>query len=160
MSEILEAVACKAGPEDATVFLERERPDLSLALAELSNRGIMLYRHDSRAHARFDPYMDHLAKALSSSFQRSLVIRYDSRESFRASALYTNGALHKQYGREDEIFVPLDEEGEPVVDGPTHRYSELDPSGEYETSTNAIELGLQKLGVGSWGEIQAVIARL
>jgi hypothetical protein len=59
----------------------------------------------------------------------------------------------RAFGEADELFVPLDEEGEPIVFAEPLLAEELSEDLEYETIANAIQLGLGAMGAGAWDEL-------
>jgi len=101
--------------------------------------------------------MDDLARELSQLLGRALVVRFDSRIGHRSSALFEHGSLSRAFGEQEELFVPLDERGEPTAGAAPVRRWERDPDAEYETSKNAIQLGLEALGAGEWEQLFEVI---
>jgi len=100
-----------------------------------------------------------LATSLSHAFD-ALFVLWDDRVGTRVSALYQSGKLIREFGPEDELWVPLNDDGRAMTERPPLCASELDEDGEYETSVNAIALGLREIGAGTaWTALRAFIVR-
>jgi hypothetical protein len=95
------------------------------------------------------PEDEKVACRLSWGLGKALLVLYDDRCGLRFSALYEKGDLASEFGPSDEIWVALDERGEPDLDGERYRWEEIedDEEGEYETIINSIDAGLEALGV-------------
>ena len=72
----------------------------------------------------------------------------DTRVGFNATMIFDHGTLTHVFGPADERWAPVDEQGDPITDGPTFSLDELDPDVEYDTVLGALELGFQTFG--SW----------
>jgi hypothetical protein len=101
--------------------------------------------------------MDQLAAEVSRRGGRVLLARFDSRVGKRSSAIFENGEQRQAFGEADELYVPLDERGDPVRDAPPMTLTMLDPKEEHETIQNALQVGLRALGRGSWDELFRLI---
>jgi hypothetical protein len=101
--------------------------------------------------------MEELAAAASKPARRALLIRFDSRTGHRSAELFEDGERRRSFGDADELYVPLDESGEPVLTAAPLRFADLDPEQEYETIENAIQLGLKAFGRGDWKTLFALI---
>jgi hypothetical protein len=65
------------------------------------------------------------------------------------------------FGADDELWVPLDEDGNPLVTACARRIGELDhdAGAEYETCRNAIQLGLEALHCDDvWVSLRALMS--
>jgi hypothetical protein len=157
MSTIFEGILCPAKPEQVQqALLDTEIP-WNLALSDLPSDLTAVVREDPRSALVFAEAFDGLAEFLSDRLGTSLVIRHDDRIGHRSSKLYRNGELVQAFGEDDELYVLLDEEGEPISDGERFSLRELDPDEEYETVKNAIQLGLDGLGRGDWNSVFSLI---
>jgi hypothetical protein len=156
VSEVFEGVIV---PVQAASFAEARGREQGLVLETQHFDGDLsaIYRSDPRVQAVFSPIMDTLAAEASKRAGRALVARYDSRMGTRSSALFENGQQKQLFGEADELYVPLDESGSPVDGAKPLTVANLDPNEEYETTVNAIQLGLQALGGGSWKELYRLI---
>ena len=67
--------------------------------------------------------------------------------------------MEKAFEEADEVYVLLDEDGEPLVDGERLKLAGMDSDQEYDTIENAIELGLQSLGSGDWEKLLSFIGQ-
>jgi hypothetical protein len=93
-----------------------------------------------------------LALEISAAHGHALLLQYDDRSGFRSAALYRDGTLARVWSEADELWVPLDEEGEPMTSSQPLRTEELVQDGdqEYETIKDAIQLGLEAFGAPAW----------
>jgi len=177
MSEVFDVVVLPVCAETASEALARIIPSVAMVVRDLPGLGSFVYREPANPR-KFSDLIEDLAERLSAVVGKALLILYDSRVGFRHSRLYTNGAVTRYYGEVDAIFVLLDENGRPRLNGKQYEYSELEELGEdeeYETIHNAIELGLMELGWvdegrpvgldgrregGPWEEIHLTMGRL
>ena len=156
MSEVFEGII---SPTQVTSFAEvngRER-GLELETHQIGDGLTAVYRSDPRPEAAFCSKMDELAAEVSRRGERVLLARFDSRVGKRSSAIFENGERRQAFSEADELYVPLDERGDPVRDAPPLTLAMLDPREEYETIQNALQLGLRALGRGSWDELFRLI---
>jgi len=156
MSEVFEGIIF---PTPATSFAEvhgRER-GLELETHEIGDGLTTVYRSDPRKDGAFSSKMDELAAEVSRLGEMVLLARFDSRVGKRSSAIFENGERRQVFGEADELYVPMDERGDPIRDAPPLTLAMLDPKEEYETIQNAIQLGLRALGRGSWDELFRLI---
>lgn len=148
MSIVFEGIICFARDKDVqNVFVP------SLSSIRLNTKGVddlltILYRPE-RAQP-FSEEIEDIAAQLSLSLGPTIVARFDSIIGYRSSMVFENGVLVQIFAQDDEIYAPLDEEGEPMVNGPRVRLAELKPSEEYDTLQNAIQLGLEFVGQDVW----------
>jgi hypothetical protein len=156
MSEIFEGIV---SPAQATSFAEVHGRECGLDLEthDIGDGLTAVYRSDPREEATFSSKMDELAAEVSRQAGKVLLARFDSRVGKRSSAIFENGERRQMFAEADELYVPLDEKGDPVRDAPPLTLAMLDPKEEYETIQNAIQLGLRALGRGSWDELLRVI---
>ena len=156
MSEIFEGIL---SPAQATSFAEARGRECGLVLEtqEIGDGLTAVYRSDPRQEATFSSKMDELAAEVSRRGGRVLLARFDSRVGKRSSAIFEDGERRQVFGEADELYVPLDERGDPVGDAPPLTLAMLDPKEEYETIQNALQLGLRALGRGSWDELFRLI---
>ena len=160
MSEVFEGLICNNPIEEIRREIRRKDLELQLIIEEFVDSSSIVYRNDTRADARFTTELDNLAVSLSIlSGGDALLVRYDSRIGYRASILYVNGNPIESFDESKELFVLLDETGEPLLNSQLYTLDQLQPDEEYETGLNAIELGLQRFGKGDWNHIKKVIGR-
>ena len=163
MSYIFEGILCYASVDNLrrAVIDEGSALTLHLVVSAFSTEVSVTNRNDSRDQADFTFKMDGVAEHLSITFGFALLVRYDDRIGHRSSAYIVDGRLQSSYGEEDEIWVLLDDNGEPLLSGPRFHTSELDPDPdvEYETIENAIQLGLKDFGAGDWEILHAAMTR-
>ncbi len=71
---------------------------------------------------------------------------YDDSAGHREACLASGGVVIRTFGTEDELWVPLDEDGEPIITAEPLKTSQLLPAEEYETIQNAIDLAFRAAG--------------
>ena len=151
MSEVFEGVLSLAGGEVARQIASGLLQGIPLETGAIGEGVAVVFRANPRQKAAFSEEMETLAAALSRSDQPALLIRYDSRVGYRSANLYRNGRLDRTFTTDDEIWVPLDEAGELVLDGPQCRAEDLDGEREYGTLRDVFDLGLDSLQPGLGG---------
>jgi hypothetical protein len=166
MSELFEGVLCLCTP---TEFEEAVRVATAAAgprarrprtkVRAVAPRLSAVYAANPRPEGSFAKEMASLAAELSLPLGKALFVLYDNRVGVRLSAMFADGDLVAEYDAEDEIFVPLDENGEPQLLGPRLKPAELDPEQEYDTVMNAVQRGLKDLGEpGAWPLVRELIS--
>lgn len=117
----------------------------------------------SGSRSEFEVEITEQAKRLSGSYGTALLIRFDTREGKRSSTVFRQGAISQVFSDVDELWVMLDDEGEPTEDGKRFTTAERDllhandpERYEFETAVNAVELGLKAMGIRPdvWLEIE------
>ncbi len=159
MSAVFEGVLVPrtvAGTSGANLkkYCESQMGEIRIGLAVLDEEVSAIIRVGDR-NAPFSDEFDELGSALSSTFGRALVVRYDSRIGHRSSSYCEGGNELCRFGEEDEVYSPLDDDG--AITGVRVSFDELDEEEEYETIENAIELGLRRLGAGRWEDLLFLI---
>jgi hypothetical protein len=148
MSMCYDGVLVAAGVETVRKYLSSNQlPEHRLSIVPLRTRLTAIFRASDATRAFDTDAVTTFASATSSSFGSSLAVFYDDRIGLRASVLYANGVPIKQFGEEDELWVPLLTSGEPDTAARPLHASELlsGPEHEYETIANAIALGISAL---------------
>ena len=85
-------------------------------------------------------------KSLRMNIRRYCMIYYDEAEDVRQGTVKaTKGKF--EFGRQDEVFVPLDEDGLPLANATMIRRKDGAKSGTYERVQDAIDLALQRYGL-------------
>ena len=87
-----------------------------------------------------------LAEQLSSRLGAVLLTLYDNRSGVRFAALFDRDGV-REFGAEDEHWVPLTENGTADISGERMKLHELEEDREYDCVLSAIDLGLRALGV-------------
>ena len=95
-----------------------------------------------------DALMPHIAREISKRVGQAVAVIYDNQIGLRSAYLYENGAFIRDYGEDDELWVLLDEDGEPQANGPTFHIHELVNNQEYDCLVSAIDMGLRAIGIG------------
>jgi hypothetical protein len=148
MSEMYEGVVVIGDRNPVQRALAAVRSPLSLRLVPLGEQVFGVYRVAHRQEAFDVPGINDVAAQLSCSLRVALAVFYDNRCGTEKAMLFSQGREGRAFGPEDELWVPLDEEGEPVLEGPRLKPAELQPDQEYDCVRSAIAAGLEALGVG------------
>lgn len=127
---------------------------IRIGYAPLDDEVTAIVRVGDRNEA-FSEKFDELGAVLSSTYGKALVVRYDSRIGHRSSTYFEAGAEVASFGEKDEIYSPLKDDGS--VTGTRITFDKLDDDEEYETIENAIELGLNRLAMGTWEDLRFMI---
>lgn len=160
MSEMFEGAICRCPAATARAHAAAMVNPISIEAFELPDNLLVVCQSSPRRSSAFADDMDCFTCEISKSITKALLIRYDSRVGHRSSRLYVEGHLKREFGQNDELFVPLDEKGEPITTGPHIKFNEMVANEEYETIKNAIELGLSEFGSGSWTDLKQLIGRI
>ncbi|MDX2239048.1 MAG: hypothetical protein NW224_00010 [Leptolyngbyaceae cyanobacterium bins.302] len=157
MSCLFEGILSPTSLTEAEKFLGEISTNIVLKLGEINDSTYVFCRWEPlRNKFIFLEEMEYVASQVSiSTSSTSLLIRYDGRVSYRSLILFENGVLSQVFDEFDEIWVRLDENGEPNIGGGrfSNKDVESDNENEYEILTNAIELGLNILGCTTWNEV-------
>jgi hypothetical protein len=156
MSEVFEGVLLTATFNEVEQAVKTLPSSLNPRLKRLGDVSVV-YCDNQRNRRPFSPDIERIASDLSGNLGKALVVRYDSGVGHRSSKLFVNRNMEKAFCETDEVFVPLDEDGYPLLDGERFKLPDMDPDQEYETIENAIQLGLQSLGAGDWKELHKFI---
>ncbi len=157
MSEVFEGVVIPLRVGEPSTTIEGIVSDLPLTTMRVTPDAVVLFRTDPRVAAAFSPGIDELAAEASMAVGHALAVRYDSRIGHRSAVLFRDGQSVRRFGEDDELFVPLDDDGEPIRTASPLGLGELDSNLEYETISNAIQQGLDALGVGAWRQLFQII---
>jgi hypothetical protein len=155
MSEIFEGIVYPTAEPRAADRALTPGPPLETRI--LDHNLAVSFRQDPRARAAFSDQMDGLAAEYSRHLGKALLVRFDSRIGHRSAELFERGRHVRSFGETDELYVPLDERGMPIGTAKALPADQLDPTVEYETSTNAIQLGLRSLAADGWDSLFAVM---
>jgi hypothetical protein len=165
MSTIFEGVLCRASKDDLDIALDgldavsdiRRSGRGELVYVQIAPDVSAVYVSKSDPRGVFLDEVWDVAVSLSRTFGKSLLVRYDDRVGYRSAVYFVEGVEEAVYAADDELWVPLDDEGDLVLsENPIHK-TEFDEDTEYETIENAIQLGLKRFGVGEWAALQRLI---
>jgi hypothetical protein len=144
----------------AAVYHETAYSDVPYEFERVNADVTLMYHQAPRDDYRFAEEMDEIAVGLSTRLGAVLVFEYDSRVGHRASRVYKDGELTATFGEADELWVPLDEQGYPILTADRLHTGELLNDVEYETVENAINLGLKTVGAGDWSDLHDFLDEL
>jgi hypothetical protein len=153
MSDVFEGVLLASPFNEVQQAIRTLSPSLSLQVETLDDLSIVS-RNDQVGRPQFSPEIEPVAADLSKILGKALVVRYDSRIGHRTSELFINGNMEKAFDEDDEVWVLLDEDGKPLVDGERFKLADMDPDQEYDTVENAIQFGIQSFGSGDYKELR------
>jgi hypothetical protein len=83
---------------------------------------------------------------LSAHAHTAVAFAYNDQIGLREAVLFTDGRTVREFGAEDELWVPLGEDGKPAPNVLPLSIGQLVPGEEYETSHNAIDLAFMAAG--------------
>ncbi len=155
MSEMYEGVVIPAGAARLRGAFDELRSPLTLRLAELAPDVCGVWRV-ARRHENFDPeVVEAVGAALSDGLGLcTLVVFYNNQVGLREAVLFDPAVTEARvFGEEDEWWVPLDDEGEPITNGPRFRADQMealeaqDEDAEFDCVWSALDAGLDALGV-------------
>ncbi len=163
MSYAFEGVLCVASFENIQSISSQISTPFKLKVDKINDCLSSLSRVEDRRNWVFSSEMEYVASQISVIFSKAILVRYDDRVGYRESILFQEGLPLKTFDLADEIWVMLDENGEPIVNGLkfTTEQIEDDDNEEYETICNAIQLGLESLGINTnaWKEVHSFITK-
>lgn len=157
MSELFEAVITIADVDAAEKAFRTLVSPLNLRLIRLEERLYAVHRVAKRQE-RFDEVaMNDVAAQISNSCSAALAMFYDDRQGLNCCNLFRSGALVRSFDEEDELWVLLDDNGDPIVDGERFSNDQLDDDEEYDCIQSAIDAGLAALGIQDPPDISTLI---
>ena len=161
MSEVIEAIVVRQPTQVVANVLKccEEIPDSkSLHVLPLDDASLIYRKITNRRSFGNDANV--LAALLSDRLSQSLLFRYDSGTCFRYSAVFVRNKLTEEYTLDDELWVELDEEGDPDPSRGVLTIDKLKKGVEYETQKNAVQLGLDAIGVKNWKGLLQQLSQL
>lgn len=163
MSYAFEGVLCLAPFENFQSISSSISTPLKLKAEKINEYLSYLSRVEDNISWKFSSEIEYVASQISLSFSKALLIRYDDRVGYRESIVFQKGYSIKRFDLADEIWVMLDDGGEPIVNGKQFTIEQIedDDDDEYETICNAIQLGLESIEINknTWREIRSFITR-
>lgn len=149
MSMAFEVIVLTAPFEEVWVAFCNISSPLTFDVRENKAGWSMIYRMYLGKFEGVSDEVDRVGEDLSRKLGKTLVVRYYSTTCYHSASMYEHGKRLSSFGEDDEIWVPLDEEGRHILDAGMFKLSELDDEVEYDTLRTAIDLGLQAMGVNS-----------
>ena len=148
MSEMYECIIVTGPRDEARQAFRNTQSPLCIGFGEIDHDLFAVYVKETGRlfnHAEDEK----IAITLSQRLGTALLVLYDNRCGSRFAALYARGIHVREFGESDELWVALDEEGEPLVSGRRFRWGDIkdDHDGEYDCIRNAIDAGLEALGI-------------
>jgi hypothetical protein len=151
MSVVFDAVVLAGETAAVREAFESLRVPLALELHQADDRGfVILTRFDEPGRLFEWEEVDRLAASFSVTFGSALSVHYDDRGGVRAAGLFRGGAGVREFGEADEVWVPLDDDGDPRPDGPRYPGDRVPPDEECGCVRQAIDAGLEAAGFADW----------
>ena len=110
------------------IFVQRPAPEVKqylstdsfiglLGVASFSDGLTAVFDNSPRSKPIADSEVERLARKLSTNFwenfSRGLLIDYNDQVGYRSAKIYENGECVKEFDADDELWIPLSENGEP-----------------------------------------------
>jgi hypothetical protein len=155
MGITVEAIVCPFSLKHTAVYISA---DAKIILRELDSTSCVLFLPDEESDS--DHGLSEFVKFLSANMGKSLLIQYNDHVGYRSSELYESGVPTASFGPDEEIWVEVNEDYQPLPQNGMFRVQQLDVNSdkEYVTYRNAIQLGLEKIGVAiSWENIIDIV---
>lgn len=151
MSDVFEGVVVFTDEAAISRSFAELRSHLALRLTRLAPSILGVYRSDYPNGRPFDiPEQERIAQRLSEEFDRALLVFYDDRCDACGAALYSGGRLTREFGEPDEVWVELDDDGTPNLEGPRYSGDALpDDFDDGDCIRTAIDAGLDAAGFGT-----------
>jgi hypothetical protein len=121
---------------------------LRLRLVRLARGVFGIHRVAGRADGFDQPAIECVAEQVSAKVGQAVALFYDNSCGIRAGVLYSGGHRAREFGDGDTWWIPYDEDGERMTDGPRLRVSELRPDVEYDCIFNEIDAALEAVQGG------------
>jgi hypothetical protein len=151
MSVVYEAIVLSGDESAIGPAFDALKTTLSLRLLRLTTHGFAIARcrHDSsRAFAA--EQVHRLAAELSVPFHTTVAVHYDDRCALKIAVLFEGGNLVQEFGEQNEIWVPIDDHGDPVLNGLRYPGNRKPPNQECDCIYQAIDAGLDAAGFSRW----------
>lgn len=156
MSESYEGVVFSSDESKAhRVFVALDSP-LKLRLVRLAVEVFGIYRLATRSEVFEQLAVEQIAQRVSAEVGNAIALFYADSCGVRGAVAYRNGQRIREFGERDEWWVPLDQDGEPVIAGTRIRVYEMCPAEEYDCVFSTIDAALQAVEVDSWVSPQIV----
>jgi len=146
MSELYEGVVVCGDADPVAAEFNALGTHRSLRLVRLTDQTYGIYPVATRSGPLNESATKSLACEISRTLKSALAVFYDNRCDINFATAYRDGSQHRSFNEQDEIWVPLDDGGEPIVDGPQLTLSELNDDDEFDCIRSAIDCGLAHLG--------------
>ena len=147
MSESYEAIIFRsADAQPVELFRHHAGAQFTARLVHLGGATFGIYRVAPTAPLDVDA-IETVAASVSTSVGVSLSVFYDNQCGVRCSSLFKNGERSASFGETDELWVPLDDSGQPRTDQPPTSAPDWNSGEEYERVRDGIDAGLEAAGM-------------
>jgi hypothetical protein len=146
VSERYEGVAFCASVGEATDVVGQVNTDLMLQQERLSARVAGVVRVAEAMASFEEASVCAIAAAISELGRPAAALFYDNSCGYRRAVVYEGGRVRRELGEDDELWVPLSANGEPMRQATPLRLDQLRDGEEYECVRSAIDLALGEVG--------------
>jgi hypothetical protein len=143
MSYVLSGYIVPESMENAKEI--RDRLGLALDVAPVGSDCTMLA---NRTRQEFG-LNDAAVGGLLEQYGKLMTVLWDERIGLRAAVAYLASGERLKFGADEELYVELDDEGIPVLNGKVYSLKEVEActeDREFQTCKNAVELGCEASG--------------
>jgi hypothetical protein len=148
---IFEAVVYEGDAPGVRAAFDRLQTRLALRLFQFEDRRFVLICWPAGAprHHAVDE-VNRIAEVFSREFGTALAVHYDDRCGVKVSVLYRSGSPIREFTEADEVWTPIDDDGEPISDGPQYPGDAIPDDVECDCIRQAIDVALDAAGFGGW----------
>jgi hypothetical protein len=148
LSEIYEGAVFLADDATARSAFSALVSTLHLRLVGLADGVYGVYRVAGGRDLFDVPRMEHVTLQLSIRVGKAVALFYDNGGGVYCGVLYIAGRRDREFGEDDEWWVPYGDDGELQSDGPRFRPGELSPDEEYDCIFSPIDAALETIQSG------------
>jgi hypothetical protein len=117
----------------------------------VGDRGAIVFGYrDETGHLTATDEMERLADALSKEFDKAVAVHYDEMLQVYQSSLCQEGKWIRSFGEEDELWAPMDENGDEIADAPRCPGHAIPEGEDFAFVWDGIDAGLEAAGFRSW----------
>jgi hypothetical protein len=123
---------------------------ISFEVYRVKGRGFVIFAWREIGPPEATDEMEELAMALSLKFGKAVAVHMVDNVQIRESTLYEEGKLVRSFGEEDELWAPMDENGDELPGAPCCQSSAIPEGEDYAFVWDGIDAGLEAAGFRSW----------
>jgi hypothetical protein len=142
-----------AGDQAALIRQLENLPDafapLSFEVYRVVERGFVVFGWQEGPGNTAEDVED-LAKELSVEFGKAVAVHFHDMLQVRETTLYQGGESIRSFGEQDELWAPMDDNGEELPDAPRCPGYAVPDGAEYTFVWDGIDAGLEAAGFRSW----------
>lgn len=124
---------------------------LSFEAYHAADQGFVIFGwREGTRHLGATEEIEELAKSFSLEFGKAVAVHFDEMLQVRDATLYQRGELLRSFGDEDELWAPMDDNGDVLADAPRCPGSAVPEDEEYAFVWDGIDAGLDAAGFRAW----------